>query len=387
MADSSVDPSRTVSSPRLTSGDWARVVLVAVASALPVIVFPDADERATAALTAVVPGIIAVIACALWLSVQRRAEHHIEIHRRAEIRREEERALQRRQEAQLREEHARALARAERSFETFFEEAPFGIALLDDRALIVECNRVFRRIANKTGEIVSGRPLAELLRQEDRHDLPARLSRLASGAAGPGPLEARVISTEREVVASIFANRIEHSGGSTRLIIYVLDTTDQKNLEAQFAQSQKMQAVGQLAGGVAHDFNNLLTAMIGFCDLLLQRHQPGDASFADIMQVKQNANRAANLVRQLLAFSRQQTLQPKVLDITDALTELSHLLRRLMGASIELAIVHSRDLFLVKVDQGQLEQVIVNLAVNARDAMPDGGKLVLETGKIGRAHV
>jgi len=387
MADSSADPSRPESSLRLTSGDWTRVLLVAVATALPVLIFPDADARGTAALVAVIPGIIAVIACALWLSVHRRAEHHVGIHAQAEVRREEERALQRRQEAQLREEHARALARAERSFETFFEEAPFGIALLDDKAVIVECNRVFRRMANKTGEIVSGRPLAELLRAEDRHDLPTRLARLASGAAGPGPLEVRITAGEREIVASIFANRIEHSGGSTRLIIYLLDTTDQKNLEAQFAQSQKMQAVGQLAGGVAHDFNNLLTAMIGFCDLLLQRHQPGDASFADIMQVKQNANRAANLVRQLLAFSRQQTLQPKVLDITDALTELSHLLRRLMGASIELVIVHSRDLFLVKVDQGQLEQVIINLAVNARDAMPQGGSLTIRTHNETRAYM
>jgi two-component system cell cycle sensor histidine kinase/response regulator CckA len=151
------------------------------------------------------------------------------------------------------------------------------------------------------------------------------------------------------------------------------------NLEIQFAQSQKMQAVGQLAGGVAHDFNNLLTAMIGFCDLLLMRFKPGDPSFADIMQIKQNANRAANLVRQLLAFSRQQTLQPRILDITDVLVELSHLLRRLIGENIELKVVHGRDLGLAKVDQGQLEQVIINLVVNARDAMPGGGTLTIRT--------
>ena len=121
-------------------------------------------------------------------------------------------------------------------------------------------------------------------------------------------------------------------------MLHFIDVTEQKKLEVQFAQSQKMQAVGQLAGGVAHDFNNLLTAMIGFCDLLLLRHRPGDPSFADIMQIKQNANRAANLVRQLLAFSRQQTLQPQVLDITDVLVELSHLLRRLIGENIELKV-------------------------------------------------
>ena len=121
-------------------------------------------------------------------------------------------------------------------------------------------------------------------------------------------------------------------------MLHFIDVTEQKNLEVQFAQSQKMQAVGQLAGGVAHDFNNLLTAMIGFCDLLLMRFRPGDPSFADIMQIKQNANRAANLVRQLLAFSRQQTLQPRILDITDVLVELSHLLRRLIGENIELKV-------------------------------------------------
>ncbi len=166
------------------------------------------------------------------------------------------------------------------------------------------------------------------------------------------------------------------------MILHFIDTTDQKKIEAQFTQSQKMQAVGQLAGGVAHDFNNLLTAMIGFCDLLLQQHGPGDRSFPDIMQIKQNANRAANLVRQLLAFSRQQTLQPRVLNITDALADLSHLLRRLIGENIALNVVHGRDLGLVKVDQGQLEQVIINLAVNARDAMSGGGTLTIKTENV-----
>jgi two-component system cell cycle sensor histidine kinase/response regulator CckA len=143
-----------------------------------------------------------------------------------------------------------------------------------------------------------------------------------------------------------------------------------------------MQAFGQLAGGVAHDFNNLLTAMIGFCDLLLQQHGPGDRSFPDLMQIKQNANRAANLVRQLLAFSRQQTLQPRVLNVTDALADLSHLLRRLIGENIALNVVHGRDLGLIKVDQGQLEQVIINLAVNARDAMQGGGTLTIKTENV-----
>lgn len=162
-------------------------------------------------------------------------------------------------------------------------------------------------------------------------------------------------------------------------LIQFIDISEQKRLEQQFIQSQKMQAVGQLAGGIAHDFNNLLTAMIGFCDLLLQRYLPNDPSYSDIIQIKQSGNRAANLVRQLLAFSRQQTLQSKVVQITDTLSDLSSLLRRLIGSGVELKVFHDRDLWPVKVDPGQFEQVIINLAVNARDAMQESGILTIKT--------
>ena len=147
-----------------------------------------------------------------------------------------------------------------------------------------------------------------------------------------------------------------------------------------------MQAVGQLAGGIAHDFNNLLTAIIGFCDLLLMRHQAGDHSFSDIMQIKQNANRAANLVRQLLAFSRQQTLKPEVLSVTDVLADLTNLLRRLIGEMIEMEMIHGRDVAYIKADQGQLEQVVINLAVNARDAMDGAGTLTIRTENVTQAQ-
>lgn len=158
-----------------------------------------------------------------------------------------------------------------------------------------------------------------------------------------------------------------------------MNVTQEKELEAQFAQSQKMLAVGQLAGGDAHDFNNLLTAIIGHCDLLMLRHSPSHESFADINQVKKNANRAANLVRQLLAFSGQQTLQPQVMDVGEVLAELDNLLHRLLGASIDLNIEHGRELSLVKVDRVQLEQVLINLAVNVRNAMDGQGALKITT--------
>lgn len=157
---------------------------------------------------------------------------------------------------------------------------------------------------------------------------------------------------------------------------------DSGRFAAQLAQTLRLKAVGQLAGGIAHDFNNLLTVMIGFCDLLLLRHRPGDPSFPDLMQIRQNANRAANLVRQLLAYSRRQTLQPRVIALAEILTDLQHLLRRLIGQNIDLKLEHGADLYPVLVDPGQLEQVIVNLAVNARDAMPDGGSLIIRTGNL-----
>jgi two-component system cell cycle sensor histidine kinase/response regulator CckA len=147
-----------------------------------------------------------------------------------------------------------------------------------------------------------------------------------------------------------------------------------------------MQAIGQLAGGVAHDFNNVLTAIIGFSDLLLANHRPTDPAFHDIMQIKQNANRAAGLVRQLLAFSRRQTLRPQVLQLGEVLADLHVLLRRLVGETIELDVKHGRDLWLVRADLNQFEQVIVNLVVNARDAMPEGGKIVVRTRNVAEAE-
>ena len=177
-------------------------------------------------------------------------------------------------------------------------------------------------------------------------------------------------------------NRSRRDGHGDGIVIYMIDISSRHILEERMVQSQKMQAVGQLAGGIAHDFNNLLTAMTGFCDLLMVRHRSGDPSFADIMQIKQNANRAANLVRQLLAFSRQQTLIPRVLDVTETLADLSHLLRRLIGESIDLRIAHARGLKPVKVDQSQFEQVVVNLIVNARDAMDGKGAIQVRTYNI-----
>ncbi|MEJ6710348.1 MAG: ATP-binding protein [Amylibacter sp.] len=167
--------------------------------------------------------------------------------------------------------------------------------------------------------------------------------------------------------------------GQGGLIATLSDATELKSLEAQFVQSQKMQAIGQLAGRVAHDFNNLLTAISGYCDLHLLRHEKGDQDHADLIQITHNANRAAALVGQLLAFSRKQMLTPQVLSVNETLLELTHLLSRLLSEKVKMVAEYGKDLPCAFVDGRQLEQVIMNLVVNARDSMPDGGEVTIRS--------
>lgn len=188
----------------------------------------------------------------------------------------------------------------------------------------------------------------------------------------------RLTRGDREAFVQVTLNRIEEDGAPA-LVAVLHDATELKSLEAQFVQSQKMQAIGQLAGGVAHDFNNLLTAISGHCDLLLLRHDQGDSDYADLVQINQNANRAAALVGQLLAFSRKQTLRPETLDMRDTLADLTHLLNRLVGEKVTLTLSHDPVLQPIRADKRQLEQVLMNLVVNARDAMPSGGEIRIVT--------
>ncbi|GEM_PF-67137 len=272
-------------------------------------------------------------------------------------------------------EMRQALKDSEDRFQRFFEEAPLGIVLVNTHGVISDCNAAFARMLQMKVESLEGRDFETLIKLEVRSTVMRTITSIEEGKHLDAPIELMLHTPEKDVYVQMHARKFR----GRNIVLHFIDLTEQKTLEAQFVQSQKMQAIGQLAGGVAHDFNNLLTAMIGFCDLLLLRHKAGDPSFNDIMQIKQNANRAANLVRQLLAFSRQQTLQPRVLDITDTLTELSHLLRRLLGVGIEFEVVHDPDIGLIKADEGQLEQVLINLAVNARDAMDGNGGLTIRT--------
>ncbi|HXZ16360.1 MAG TPA: ATP-binding protein, partial [Roseiarcus sp.] len=278
------------------------------------------------------------------------------------------------------------LRAAEVRLARIFNSTPVTIAEVEAGGALLRPNAAFARLAPAALKATQGdgRPsIFSLVNERDHPHLRAALAAAARGAGRIEPLDVTLEGAEPARSARLFVSAADPaSDEGASAIVFALDTTEQRALQENLAQSQKMQAIGQLAGGVAHDFNNVLTAIIGYSDLLLANHRPTDPSFQDIMQIKQNANRAAGLVRQLLAFSRRQTLRPQTLQLNDVLSELQMLLRRLVGEPIALDVVHSRDLWLVKADLNQFEQVIVNLVVNARDAMPDGGRITLRTRNI-----
>jgi len=260
---------------------------------------------------------------------------------------------------------------------------PLGLAMTDRDGRFLFANKAFRRAAGLEmhGEIPAFP--SDLVVREDKGALADAIRRHAGGAPNSGAMSIRLqASPEEPVTVSLAGVR---GLGEAAVLISLKDSTEETRLKRQVAQATKMQAVGQLAGGVAHDFNNVLTAIIGYCDLMLLRHAPGDSDYDDIQQIRANSNRAASLTRQLLAFSRQQTLRPQVLQLPDVVSEVSALLKRLIGEKIRLEVKHDRALGAVRADPLQLEQVIVNLAVNARDAMlakSDKGTLTISTRRV-----
>lgn len=256
-----------------------------------------------------------------------------------------------------------------------FEHVPVPLLGFAPEGLLLRANRAARELltlAPDTQPMIYdlfdglGRPVADWLADVAAERSPGGAEVLNARALGP---EAFVQMTLRRV----------SDQGRPWVLAVLQDATALKSLEAKVDQSQKMQAIGQLAGGVAHDFNNLLTAISGHCDLLLLRHDSADGDYADLIQIRQNANRAAALVGQLLAFSRKQTLKPERLDLQELLSDLTHLLNRLMDERVRLRLAHAPDLGPIRADRRKLEQVVMNLAVNARDAMPDGGTIRIET--------
>ena len=267
-----------------------------------------------------------------------------------------------------------ATGRTTASDPTSFDALPVALMRLAPDGLVLAANRTARALL---GEIETAARFSELFEGLGR-PLNDWLADALSGRADRRPEVLRARQSEREVFLQVSLARVVEDGRAS-LVAVLSDATQLKTLEAQFVQSQKMQAIGQLAGGVAHDFNNLLTAISGHCDLLMLRHDKGDPDFSDLSQISQNANRAASLVGQLLAFSRKQTLKPRIIDLRDTLSDLTHLLNRLVGEKVRLLLTHAQDLAPIRADKRQLEQVIMNLVVNARDAMPGGGEIRIET--------
>lgn len=253
------------------------------------------------------------------------------------------------------------------------DDLPVALLWLSARGEVLRASRAAREMlcydeGQTFSELVGGlgRPVADWL---------------ADAMAGRGlnqPEVLRASRREEEFYVQVVLRRVV-TRGRPRLIAVLNDATEHRNLQSQFFQSQKMQAIGQFAGGIAHDFNNLLTAISGHCDLLLLRHDRGDPEFADLEQIRQNSARAAGLVGQLLAFSRKQTMVAEILDLRDTLSDLTHLLNRLVGEKVRLVFSHDEALRTVRADRRQIEQVMMNLVVNARDAMPAGGTIEITT--------
>jgi two-component system cell cycle sensor histidine kinase/response regulator CckA len=275
--------------------------------------------------------------------------------------------------------------------EALLSRLPLGLAMTDRDGRFLFANRAFLRAAGHDEAVPPPYP-SDLVIREDKGALADAVRRYTQGAPTAGDVAVRLRASPEEPVSLSLAG--VRGMGEGAVLLSLKDSSEEARLKREIAQATKMQAVGQLAGGVAHDFNNVLTAIIGYCDLILMRHTPGDSDYDDIQQIKANSNRAASLTRQLLAFSRQQTLRPEVLQLPDVVAEVSTLLKRLLGEKIQLEVTHDRDLGLVRADPVQLEQVLLNLAVNARDAMTAngtdtkaGGTLRIATRRVSAADV
>lgn len=276
-------------------------------------------------------------------------------------------------------------ALAGRPFASLFQSAPFGIASLSETGQVVSANPAFTRLL-LNGDALDNQSVLEVLTvgvdDAKRAEVAAALEAAITGQADIAPVEL-TLGANHEFTRRLFFNSLANPTQSRGpVVLYMTDATEEKALGNKFAQSQKMEAVGKLAGGIAHDFNNALTAIIGFSDLLLTSHRPGDHAYKNIHSIRSSAQHAAELVKQLLAFSRRQTLTTETLQLNEVVTELSVILNRILGEDIELKIKSGREIWPVKADRTQLTQVLMNLSTNARDAMSEGGRLTIRTRNI-----
>ncbi|NWJ22985.1 cell cycle histidine kinase CckA [Rhizobium sp. RM] len=273
-------------------------------------------------------------------------------------------------------------------FTRFFNNTPMAIASLDGEGRILRINAPFLKMFSGVvgrDDIDRGIAFETVINDTEKTRLKDALAEARDRQGDIAPFDSRHPTDEGRHFR-FYVNAVidqDDEAPEEIAIVYAIEVTEQKALETQMAQTQKMNAVGTLAGGIAHDFNNVLTAILLSSDHLLLQARPADPSFADLMEIKRNANRAAVLVRQLLAFSRKQTMRPAVLNLTDVIGDLRMLVDRLIsGTNVKLEVDYGRDLWPVKTDLSQFEQVLINLCVNARDAMPNGGKITIRTRNV-----
>ncbi len=287
-------------------------------------------------------------------------------------------------EMAVRKRTERALRESEERFRATFERAPVGIAHVNVDGKFLRVNDKLCEITQRSREQLLGLTFPDLTVPDERAATEAALQDLLTGRVSALSWEKRYLRKDDSVFwASLVATLIRDAAGAPAYFIFVLsDLTEHKALEDQLRQAQKLEAVGQLAGGVAHDFNNLLTVISGYCDLILSEPNLQEAVREPAEAIREAGERAIALVRQLLGFSRRTILQPRVMDLNEAVLNAGKLLGRLIGADVTLTTTLASGLSRVKVDPGHLDQVLMNLAVNARDAMPRGGQLTIETADV-----
>lgn len=271
-------------------------------------------------------------------------------------------------------------------------ESPFGIAIVDGEinrdGRVVEANKAFTDVF---GGAKKNTPLIRLFASVTLEELGSEIKRKTKAGASPTPVEASIGEGAASRTFALYARPVRRKRGSygtRRTLLYSVDITDRKRMEQDYAQDQKLRGVGVLASKVAHDFNNYLQVILGYCERLMLKHPAGDPAYQDLVQIRQNAQRAANTTKQMLAFSSKQTLQREVISITELLRDFSRFLNRAIGEKVKLELVNGRGLPSIKVDKYQLENALMNLAVNARDAMaPKGGALTISTRSISEADI
>ena len=270
----------------------------------------------------------------------------------------------------------------DRRFRAIFDAAAIGIALIDLTGRITESNAALQQLLGYSATELRGKTFVELTYAPDLGDDPAMIGAIFAGLRDNRTLEKRYLRFDNSIVwARVAASVVRHADGSPQCgIAMVVDITERKALEEQLLQSQKLEAIARLAGGVAHDFNNLLTVIRGYSDFILTNADAKDVH-ADAEEIKHAADRASTLTRQLVAFSRKQSAHPRLLDVNGVVRSIEVMLDRLIGEDIALTVRTCADPCAVLSDPGHIEQVLMNLAVNARDAMPQGGSLVIETGE------